>query len=81
MFAHSEFLDTDTISSHDTMIQKVLYIIELRGTKSSSDTGRPSAMVQRLKAGAGNYIKECNSDVVALDKGRLGILVALLLTC
>ena len=43
------------------MIQKGLYIIALRGTKSSSDTNGPSVMVQRLKAEAGNYVKECNS--------------------
>lgn len=43
------------------MIQKGLYIIALRGTKSSSDTGRPSVMVQKLKAGVGNFVKECNS--------------------
>ena len=61
VFAHSEFLYTDTISSHDTMIQKGLYIIALHGTKSSPDTGGPPVMVQKLKAGAGNYVKECNS--------------------
>ena len=43
------------------MIQKGLYIIALRGTKSSSDTGGLSVMVQKLKAGAGNYVKECSS--------------------
>ena len=38
-------------------------------------------MVQKLEAGVGNYVKVCNSGVVALDKNRLGILVALLHTC
>ena len=52
VFAHSEFLDTDTISSHDTTIQKGLYVIALRRTKSGSDTAavRDGA---KVKSGGG----------------------------
>jgi len=79
--SHSGYRSRGTLLFHDRLLWQNMFIERANWWRKEMGNRIPSDTLQKSKVWTEGYAEECDSGVVALDKGRLPVLMALLHIC
>jgi len=79
--SHSGYRSRGALLFHDRLLWQNVFVDRTKWWQNEMGSRTPSDTLQKSKVWTEGYAEECDSGVVALDKGRLPVLMALLHIC